>query len=179
VQGLVNVTGEIGYFIAVLIPTFCYLTALACFLFAAWGFWMQSRPDNPHRGAPWVPGISLLLSGVFASFDKILTMANASAGTGLTVSVGALTGYTPPSAAGFTQGATPGDTVVNVTTLFQGFLQPFGALACFFAIVAWRAVVNGRSNRGQASCAVQFVFGVMLINILTIVQWLVTTFQIA
>jgi len=28
--------------------------------------------------------------------------------------------------------------VVNVVTLFQGFFQSFGALACFFAIVAAR-----------------------------------------
>jgi hypothetical protein len=38
-------------------------------------------------------------------------------------------------------------------------------------------VINGRSKRSQGSCGVQFVFGVMLINILTITQWLVGIFQ--
>ncbi|MGO9235688.1 MAG: hypothetical protein ACLP4V_17085 [Methylocella sp.] len=177
-QGLVNFTGELGYIIAVLLPTFCYIASLACFLFAGWGFWMQARPDNPFRGKPWIPAVSLILSGAFASFDKILNMANASAGTAVQVSIGALTSYTPPNAANFTQGNTPGDTVVNVVTLFQGFFQSFGALACFFAIVAWRSVVNGQSNRSQGGCLVQFVFGVMLINILTVTQWLVSMFQV-
>ena len=84
-QGLVNFTGELGYIIAVLLPTFCYIASLACFLFAGWGFWMQARPDNPFRWKPWIPAVSLILSGAFASFDKILNMANASAGTAVQV----------------------------------------------------------------------------------------------
>ncbi len=176
-QGLVNFTGELGYALSVLLPTFCYLAALACFLFAAWGFWMQANPENPFRGRPWIPLLSLLLSGAFASFDSVLIMANQSAGTSVQVSIGALTSYAPPNESAFALGGTPGDTVVNVVQLFQAFFQSFGAMACFFAIVAWRSVVNGRSNRSQGGCAVQFVFGTMLINILTVTQWLVSMFQ--
>jgi hypothetical protein len=39
--GLVDFASQIGEVFAVLLPTFAYLTALGCFLFAAWGFWMQ------------------------------------------------------------------------------------------------------------------------------------------
>jgi hypothetical protein len=175
-QGLVNFAGQIGNAIAILLPTFCYAAALVCFLFAGWGFWMQSHPDNPFRGKPWIPFVSLVLSGVFSTFDRTLTMANATAGTNLQVSVTALTSYTPPTIGGVL-GAGPGETVVNVVQLFLGFFQSFGAMACFFAFLAWRSVVNGRSNRSATSCGVQFVFGVMLINIATITQWLVTMFQ--
>ncbi len=83
-QGLVNFAGQIGNAIAILLPTFCYAAALVCFLFAGWGFWMQSHPDNPFRGKPWIPFVSLVLSGVFSTFDRTLTMANATAGTNLT-----------------------------------------------------------------------------------------------
>jgi len=174
-QGLVNFASYLGYAMSVMLPTFCYLASLSLFMFAGWGFWMQARPENPLRGRPWVPWVSLVLCGAFASFDRVLTMANATAGTNLRVSVGALTSYAPPQS-GNVLGNTPGDAIVNVVQLFQGFFQSFGALACFFAALAWWSVVNGRSNRTQGGCLVQFVFGVMLINILTIVQWMVQEF---
>ena len=80
-QGLVDFASQIGEVFAVLLPTFAYLTALGCFLFAAWGFWMQGQPHNPFRGRPWIPFVSLILAGAFASFDKILSMALASGGS--------------------------------------------------------------------------------------------------
>lgn len=175
-QGLVNFAGQIGNAIAVLLPTFCYLAALGLFLFAAWGFWMQARPENPFRGRPWIPAVSLLLCGAFASFDRVLTMANATAGTNLNVSIGALTSYAPPTVGAGALGATPGEAIVNIVQLFQGFFQPFGALACFFAVLAWRSVIEGKSNRSQSGCAIQFVFGIMLINIQTVTSWLVGVF---
>ena len=174
-QGLVNFASALGYAIAVFLPTFCYLAALSLFMFAGWGFWMQAQPDNPFRGRPWVPWVSLVLCGAFASFDRVLTMANVSAGTNINVSIGALTSYTPPNT-GNVLGNTPGDAIVNVVQIFQGFFQSFGALACFFGVLAWWSVIHGRSNRSQGSCLVQFVFGVMLINVLPVVQWLVQEF---
>jgi hypothetical protein len=174
-QGLANFTSFLGYAISIFLPTFCYLTALGLFLFGGWGLWMQARPENPFLGRPWVPWVSLVLCGAFASFDQVLTMANASAGTNLNVTIAALTSYTPPNA-GNVLGTTPGTAIVNVVQLFQGFFQSFGALACFFAVLTWWAIIHGRSNRSQGGCAVQFAFGVMLINILTITQWLVTEF---
>ena len=119
-QGLVSFAGQIGNAIAILLPSFFYASALVAFLMAGWGFWRQAHPDNPFRGRPWVPFVSLLLSGVFSSFNRLLTMANASAGTALTVSIAPLTTYTPPTTTGVL-GLGPGATVVNVVTLFQGF----------------------------------------------------------
>lgn len=177
-QGLVNFAADIGNAFAILLPTFCYLTAIGLFLFAGWGFWKQAQPDNPFRNRPWIPLASLFLCGVFASFDRILTMANHSAGSDLQVSLvaGALS-YAPAIPESGILGGTPGDTVINVVELFQAFFQAFGAMACFFAVLAWRSVINGRSNRSQSGCGVQFAFGIMLINVLTISQWLVARFQ--
>ena len=175
-QGLVNFAGDVGAGIAVVVPTLCYLMALFSFLFAAWGFWMQADPANPFDGKPWIPLVSLVLSGAFASFDHVLTLANGSAGTGLTVSIGALTSYSAPSTSDVL-GSTPGDAIVNVVTLFKGFFQSFGAMACLFAVIAWRGIVNGQSNRTQGGCFVQFAFGVMLMNIITVTTWLTQIFQ--
>lgn len=177
-QGLVNFATDVGNGLGVLLPAFCYLGALALFLFAGWGFWRQAQPDNPFRGQPWIPIVSLVLCGVLASFDRILTMANVSAGTNLQVSLvaGALS-YAPTVPSGGVLGTTPGDTVINVVELFQAFFQAFGAMAACFAVMAWRSVINGRSNRSQSGCGVQFAFGIMLINVLTISQWLVSLFR--
>jgi tetrahydromethanopterin S-methyltransferase subunit E len=50
-------------------------------------------------------------------------------------------------------------------------------MAAFFSVLSWRSVINGQSKRSQGGCGVQFVFGVMLINILTITEWLVGVFE--
>jgi hypothetical protein len=174
---LVNFAGEISNAIAILLPTFCYLAALALFMSAGWGFWTQSQHHNPYRGRPWVPFAALVLSGAFASFPSILTMANNTAGTHLQVSIAALTSYTPPAVNGDLLGQTPGDAIVNIVTLFQGFFQAFGAMCCFFAMLTWNAVIAGRRNRSAGGCGVQFVFGVMLVNVVTISRWLVSVFR--
>jgi hypothetical protein len=177
VQGLVNFASDIGQAIAVILPALCYLSAIGLFLAAGWGFWRQAQPDNPFRGRPWIPIVALLLSGVFASFDRFLTMADVSVGTGLQVSlVAGLTSFTPPTLANGILGTTPGTAVANIVQLFLGFFQAFGALMCFLAVMAWHSIVKGHSNRSQAGCGVQFAFGVALINILTVSQWLIGLF---
>jgi len=177
-QGLVDFANQIGEVFGVLVPTSCYLAALFCFLFAVWGFWMQSHPQNPFFGRPWIPFVSLVLCGVFASFDKFLNMALATAGSSVTASVTSLSSYSPPSVpnASAMLGATPSATLVNIVTVFQAFFQSFGAMVVFFAIVHWRSVINGQANRSQMGCFVQAVFGVMLINILAITNVLVAMF---
>ena len=150
-QGLVDFASQVGEAFAILIPTFCYLAALMCFLFAAWGFWMQSHPQNPFFGRPWIPFLSLVLSGAFASFDKILNMALATAGSSVTASISSLSSYSPPTVPNGSalMGASPSATLVNIVTLFQAFFQSFGAMVVFFALLSWRSVVNGQANRSQ------------------------------
>jgi hypothetical protein len=136
------------------------------------------QPHNPFRGRPWIPFVSLILAGAFASFDKILSMALASGGSSLSASITSLSSYSPPSVSDTSSlmGSTPSATLVNVVTLFQGFFQSFGAMCAFFALLTWRAVINGHANRSQMGCVVQFVFGIMLINILAITNALIAMF---
>jgi NADH:ubiquinone oxidoreductase subunit 5 (subunit L)/multisubunit Na+/H+ antiporter MnhA subunit len=169
VQGLVNLASDIGDGIAVLLPAFCYIAAWACLLFAGWTLWTWSQPHHHHhhRHKPWVPFISLVLAGVFISFPRFLAKANVSAGTNLAVT---LTGYSPtvPGSASNLVGANPQQTAMNVVALFQHFFQAFGAACVFWAIVRWRAIVNGRSEGSPTACAVQFIFGVMCINVVSV-----------
>jgi hypothetical protein len=174
-QGLVNFAAAIGFALATFLPAFCYVGAIVLFLYAGWGFRMLARPDNPFRDRPWLPTVSLVLSGVCASFDVFLTKANVSAGSSIQVSMSAALSYVP-SAGTNMLGTGPSDTVVNAVQQFQGFFQAFGAMACFFAVMAWRAVINGRSQRGQTGCGAQFAAGIALINIVTITQWLAKLF---
>ncbi|MDJ0390689.1 hypothetical protein QMO56_21470 [Roseomonas sp. E05] len=175
-QGLANFAAAVGQIFQILLPTFCYIAALTLFLFAGWGFWRQSQPDNPFRGKPWIPIVSLLFCGVFASFDRFLTLANRSGGSAVTVNlVAGLSSYSAPSTDNML-GSTPADTVINVVQIFQLFFQAFGAMMAFAAMYGLWAVMRGTSRRTPGGCLVQFVFSVMLINVLTISQWVVSFF---
>src|SRR5271168_4037321 len=170
-QGLVNFSTAIADGIAVLLPAFCYLAACGCFSFFAWTLWTWSQPHSRyhhiHHDKPWVPFVSLILCGVFASFPQFLNMANVSMGTSMTVGLTAYAPTTPPNVNNGL-GATPQASVVDVVRLFQYFFEAFGAACVFWAIMRWRGMVNGRVNGSPTSCAIQFVFGVMCINIVAI-----------
>lgn len=87
-QGLVNLTTAFADGIAVLLPTLCYLMACSCFLFSGWTLWSwsdtHSRYSHPHRHRPWVPWLSLLLCGVFATFPQFLNEVGVSFGSDVT-----------------------------------------------------------------------------------------------
>ena len=176
-QGLVNFSTSIGDAIAVMLPAVCYLAACGCFFFAVWTLRAFAYPHhNQHRHRPWVPFVSLVLCGVFASFPKFLSMADVSAGTSLVVGLTSYAPTTPPSVTN-PLGATPEASVVDVVTLFQYFFEAFGAACVFWALMRWRGIVNGRVNGSPTSCGVQFAFGVMCINIVTIANGVVNFFQ--
>ena len=176
-QGFVDFAAEIGIALAYLVPAFAYLAAIGTFLFAGWGFWQQAQPANPFRGKPWIPVLSLILSGVFAAFPRILTLASNSGGGSVTVGTGGAFGYVPSVGAGGVLGATPAETIVNVVQVFQGFFQAFGAMMALLAVFTWWSVVRGASRRGQGGCLVQFAFGVALINVLPLSRLLATLFR--
>ncbi len=179
-QGLVNFSTAIADGIAVLLPAFCYLAACSCFFYFAWTLWIwsdsHSRYNHPHHHRPWVPFVSLVLSGVFATFPKFLTMANVSAGTNMAIGLTQYTATTAPSASGLL-GSTPDATVINVVTLFQYFFEAFGAACVAWAIVRFRSIVNAQAQGSPTSCAVQFVFGICCINIVTIANGVNSFFQ--
>ena len=83
---------------------------------------------------------------------------------------------TPPSASGVL-GATPDASVINVVQLFQYFFQAFGAACVFWAILRWRGIINGRLNGSPTACGVQFVFGVLLINVVTVASGIESFFN--
>jgi hypothetical protein len=176
-QGLVNFAADIGIAIAYLVPAFAYLMAIGTFLFAGWGFWQQAQPASPFRGKPWIPVVSLLLSGVFAAFPRILTLASNSGGGSVTIGNGGAFGYVPAAGAGGVLGSTPAETVINVVQVFQGFFQAFGAMMALLAVFALWSVIRTASRRSMGSCFVQFAFGVALINVLPLSRFLAAIFR--
>jgi uncharacterized membrane protein (DUF4010 family) len=120
--------------------------------------------------------VSLVLCGVFATFPQFLAMANVSAGTNLGVTLTTYQATTPPNANNVL-GTTPDASVINVVTLFQYFFQAFGAACVFWAIMRWRSIINGHVNGSPTSCGIQFVFGVLCINIVTIANGVESFFQ--
>ena len=178
-QGLVDFTSALADAIATVLPMLCYLAACGCFFSFAWTLWNWSEPHsryNHRHLKPWVPFVSLILCGVFASFPQFLNMANVSEGSSMVVGLTAYAPTTPPNVDNGL-GATPQASVVDVITLFQNFFEAFGAAAVFWAIMRWRGMVNGRVNGSPTSCAIQFLFGVMCINIVQVSTGIVNFFQ--
>jgi hypothetical protein len=176
-QGLVNFASALADGIAVMLPAFCYLAACACFFFGTWGLWTLAggAASGTRHPRPWVPFLSIVMSGLFATFPGFLTRANVSLGTDLTAS---LTSYAPstPPVAGTILGTTPFETMVNIVDAFEYFFQMFGAACVFFAILRWRAIVSGRVEGSTLGCGVQLLFGVLLVNIVTVTQGVVGFF---
>jgi hypothetical protein len=176
-QGLVNLALEFAKSMGVLVGAICYIMALFSFLYAIYGFRQQASPANPYVGRPWVPFVSLLLSGVFSSFPAILTKANVSVGSSIVVSMGNLTSYTQIVVNNNVMGNSPGQAVVNIVQMFQLFFQTFGAMCCLFAVIRCRSIINNEINQRMSGCLVQFVFGILLINVLSVAQALENILQ--
>jgi len=173
-QGLINLVDDLALGMAWLLPTACAIAAWMSFLFGAWGLWQQRQPQNPFVGKPWIPGLSLVLSGAFASFDRILTKSAASVGADTQVSLGSsVTGYTDSSTT-TSLGTDPESAILAIVSDFSLFFEMFGAWAAFFALVSWNASVTGKTNRSKLSCFVQFVFGVILLNPVTEATWILS-----
>ena len=176
-QGLVNLVTQIAAALGILFSPACYLGAIWCFIHSGWAFKRQSEPDNPYRGRPWVPWVSLLMCGVLASFDVFLTKVNVSLGSDVHVGLSNLTSYTPVDAPADWLGAGPGETIMNVVVLFKSFFQTFGAMAALTAAFAFRSTLIGQTNRSRLGCGIQFLFGMALINVVLISAWLVALMQ--
>lgn len=172
-QGLVNLVNDLGLGMAWLLPMACYIAAWISFLTGAWGLWQQRQPQNPFVGKPWVPWLGIVLSGVFAAFDRILTKSSASTGLGTQVALGtSVTGYTDATADSVISGSGPEDAILAIVNDFSLFFEMFGAWAAFMAVVAWNASATGKTNRSKLSCLVQFIFGVILLNPVKEAKWI-------
>jgi len=170
-QGLITFASALGDAIAVMLIPFCYIAACVCFVYFVWGLRNLAEPRHrgfPYRAPMWAPWISLMLSGVFATFPQFLNMANVSAG--FPAMIASVTSYTPtiPPSANNILGSTPDATVIDVVVLFQHFFQLFGAACVFWAIWSWRAIINGTAKGSMLGCGIQMAFGVLLINIVAV-----------
>jgi len=85
-----------------------------------------------------VPFFSLVLCG-FRLLRSPAYHGNATAGTTLQVTIGALTSYGASARQWGRAWSHAGQYVINVVQLFQGFFQAFGAMACFFALLHWHS----------------------------------------
>lgn len=173
-QGFADLSNDIAVAMAWLLPTACYIAAFSCFFYGVWGIWQQQQPQNPHRGKPWVPYVSVVLSGAFAAFDRILTKSATSADLDIQASLSdsSPTGYT--SSVSPITGTGPKDAILAIVGDFSLFFQMFGAWVAFFAFYSWHTAMTGKSNRSRLSCFLQFVFGVVLLNPQKEANWLLS-----
>ncbi len=177
-QGLIEFATDIADGISVVLPALCYAAAIFCFMFFAWTLWMWSQPHRHHHHhwhRPWVPLVSLILCGVFASFPKFLSMTNVSMGTNTVVTLGQYAPPPPPNGSNLL-GNSPEQTVLNVVQVFQYFFEAFGAACIFWAILRWRGIVNGHVQGSPTSCGIQFLFGACCMNVMVIATTIVGYF---
>ena len=173
-EGLVNLVHEIAVGMGWLLPTACYAAAVSCLIFSLIGIYQYYHPTiQALQDKPWLPYLSLVLCGVFASFNVILTKSTASAGTDVQVTLGdAATSYS--TADSLITGTGPKDAILAIVKDFALFFQMFGAWTCFFAVLTWFAIQRGRSNRERLGCGIQYVFGVMLLNPVKDATWILS-----
>lgn len=173
-EGLVNFLNDIAIGASWLLPTACYIAACYCFIVAVWGMWQQSQPQNPFVGKPWVPYLSLVLSGAFAAFDRILTKSATSAKLNVQVSLKSAspTGYTDGTSP--IAGAGPHDAIIEIVKDFSLFFDTFGAWVAFFALLSWQGSMTGKNNRSKLGLVCQFALGVALLNPVKEANWLLS-----
>ncbi|GBQ27963.1 hypothetical protein AA0472_2553 [Acetobacter estunensis NRIC 0472] len=174
-EGLVNLTNDLAQAGGWLLPTLCYFAAMSSFIGALWGFYRYATPDlNPNRTRPWVPWVLMVMTGVFISFNVILSKSLVSAGSDIRTTLSDQATSYDSTAGDLLSGTGPKDAIIVIVQDFAAFFQIFGAFACFFAVVTWVGVVKGRSQRGFLSCAIQYVFGVILMNPVQEANWLLS-----
>lgn len=173
-EGLVNFLRDIAIAGSWFLPAACYIAASFLFIGGVWGIWQQSQPQNPYVGKPWVPYLSIVLSGAFAAFDRILTKSAKSADLDVDVSLSSEspTGYTGGGT--LLNGAGPHDAILEIVKDFALFFQVFGAWVAFFALLSWKDSAAGKNNRTKLACLGQFALGVILLNPVKEANWLLS-----
>lgn len=168
-QGFVNLAADFGYAIAVLIPLICYLMGGGLLIASIYGFWQWLNPSHSARH-PWMPFAALFTSAALLSYDRMLNFANNTFGGGIGSSLSAsLTSYTAPTLNPATMvGATPEDTLLNIISAFELFFEAYGALVVLFGLMGLYHVMQGNRQHTMGKPIVQMVFGIGVMNVLSI-----------
>jgi len=168
-QGFVNLAADFGYAIAILIPLICYLMGGGLLIASIYGFWQWLNPSRSPRH-PWMPFVALFTSAALLSYDRMLNFANNTFGGGVSTSLSSnLTSYTVPTVdTAAMLGATPEDTLLNIITAFEAFFQAYGALVVLFGVIGLHHVMQGNRQHGASKPIVQIVFGIAVMNVLSI-----------
>ena len=168
-QGFVNLAADFGHAIAILIPLICYLMGGGLLIASIYGFWQWLNPSRSPRH-PWMPFVALFTSALLLSYDRMLNFANNTFGGGVSTSLSSnLTSYTVPTVdTAAMLGATPEDTLLNIITAFEAFFQAYGALVVLFGVVGLHQVMQGNRQHGASKPIVQIVFGIAVMNVLSI-----------
>jgi len=169
VQGFVNLGADFGHAISILIPLICYLMGGGLLIASIYGFWQWLNPARSPRH-PWMPFVALFTSAALLSYDRMLNFANNTFGGGVSTSLASnLTSYTAPTVdTAAMLGATPEDTLLNIIAAFEMFFQAYGALVVLFGLVGLHHVMQGNRQHGASKPIVQMVFGIAVMNVLSI-----------
>lgn len=171
-QGFINFANDVATALTFLIPALCYLIGVACFIYAGYGAWQCAKPGTYWASHRYLIVLELLVGSILLSFDKFLNEASNSFGGGATAAMAAgATSYTPPVINGATLiGNSPEQTLFNLIGDFRYFFIAYGAFICLLAVLAIRAVGQGKRRHGFSLPVIMLVFGVVLMNIQTIAQ---------
>lgn len=180
-QGFVNFAASIAYALEWLVPTLCYLVGSALFILVGYGAWQCWRPGSWWAGRKYLIVIEGLVGSLLLTFPQFLNEANATFGSSVTsqLSAGA-TAYVPPVVNTATLiGDSPEQTLLNFINLFSAFFVSYGAFIVLVSIFLFRGVSRGETRHGYSLPLISFAFGIALMNIQTIAQWVISNFNVA
>lgn len=176
-QGFLNLADAIGNAITIILPALCYIIGSSLFILGGYGLWQSAKPGSYWAGHKYLPFFALGIGSCFLSFDRILDKLEASFGGTVNFGIASqITSYTSSTATGVL-GTTPEATVLNLVQMFVGFFIPFGALMVFLAGNKVYAIGKGERRGGYSGPFIQTIFGLGLINIVTVTQWLMSNFS--
>jgi hypothetical protein len=169
-QGFVNFATDIGNVLSILIPFIGFIVGLSCFLLAGYGGWQMMKPGSSWSNRKYLPPLLMLFGSVLLSFNVFLNFANNTFGGGTQTSI--QNGFNPVAAPQVgTSGlvaSTPEQTMINLIGLFSTFFIAYGAFNVLLAWLGFKGVAEGKRRHGYSLPAIQFVFGIALMNIVTI-----------
>ena len=179
-QGFVNFAASVAYALEWIIPTICYLVGSGLFILAGYGAWQCWRSGSWWSSRKFLIVTESIVGSLLLTFPSFLNEANRTFGSNVTATISAgATAYVPPVVnTSALIGATPEQTLLNFITLFQGFFISYGAFIVLVSVFLFRGVTRGETRHGYSLPLISFAFGIALMNLQTIAQWVISNFNV-
>lgn len=169
-QWLYNIATDFANTVYAFLPLFCYAGSIVFGIVGALDLHNAGR--EPHRKLRFLGGacLAFVVAAILAGFPAFLNQGTATLGGDAQAALGGgLLAYS--DAATFQTGGSLRDSFIALVDRFRGFFMAFGALMVLRGVLRLSRPAQ-EQRRVLGFAAVHIVAGVVLINIRTVVPWI-------